>query len=122
MILKFNNYIKEELNVEKMDKETSKILKKNFIYRITEYKTYILSNIYVDRGKKEVEYKNFNSVDLNVILRELNNEFSKELIKKVDVNKLISGVNKIMKTKDINVKRDIRKLFEDYFKKINDIF
>jgi hypothetical protein len=122
MILKFNNYIKEELNIEKMDNETLKTLKKNFIYRITEYKTYILSNISVDRGKKEVEYKNFNSVDLNVILRELNNEFSKELIKKVDVDKLISGINKIMNTKNINVKRDIRKLFEDYFKKINDIF
>jgi hypothetical protein len=122
MILKFNNYIKEELNIEKMDNETLRTLKKNFIYRITEYKTYILSNISVDRGKKEVEYKNFNSVDLNVILRELNNEFSKELIKKVDVDKLISGINKIMNTKNINVKRDIRKLFEDYFKKINDIF
>jgi hypothetical protein len=122
MILKFNNYIKEELNIEKMDNETLRTLKKNFICRITEYKTYILSNISVDRGKKEVEYKNFNSVDLNVILRELNNEFSKELIKKVDVDKLISGINKIMNTKNINVKRDIRKLFEDYFKKINDIF
>jgi hypothetical protein len=45
MLKKFSNFLKEELWIEDMDQNSVDTLKKNLLFRLNEYRTFILSNI-----------------------------------------------------------------------------
>ena len=59
MLFRFNKFINEEIRIEKMDEPTLISLKKNLMFRLGEYRTYILANIEYNFTTNKVEYKKF---------------------------------------------------------------
>lgn len=112
MIFNFNQFIKEGLNPN-LDKETLKTIKGNLKYTLKEYKEYMLSNIKIENN--EVIYKDFDNIEYSVIMRELNNEFTKELIEKLKTEELINKIRQLYLDKEITIKKEIRKAFNEYF-------
>ena len=80
MLFRFNKFINEEIRIEKMDEPTLVSLKKNLMFRLGEYRTYILANIEYNFTTNKVEYKKFDKIDIPVITRELTNEFTAEVV------------------------------------------
>ena len=121
MILKFNQFIKEELRVNQLDKATLDVLKRNLKDKLIEYKESILSNI-KNTGEKPIYIDfQFDRIEKRVMTRELENEFTKDLIKDFEVVQLLDDIEKNMDKKPKNIKSIIRKLFREYFKKLENI-
>jgi polyphosphate kinase 2 len=120
MIKKFYNFINEELRIDKLDKETVDQLKINLMSILSEYRTYILANIEYNLKTNKVEYRNFDKIDIPVILRELNNEFTEEVIKDLNIESLLIKLNQILELKRRDTKKRIREEFDVYCNSIND--
>ena len=118
MLKKFYNFIREELWIEDMDKDSVETLKKNLLFRLDEYRVYILSNINYNFETNKVEYKDFDSIDIKVILRELTNEFTEEVVKELNIESFLRKLNQILELKKRNTKRKVRESFDDYYKSI----
>jgi polyphosphate kinase 2 len=118
MLKKFSNFLKEELWIEDMDKNSVDTLKKNLLFRLSEYRTFILSNINYNFETNKVEYKDFNIIDIKVMIRELTNEFTQEVIEELNIEAFLRKLNQILELKKRNTKRKVRETFDDYYKSI----
>lgn len=119
MLLKYKQFIKEELKISKIDNKTLDVLIGNVKYRLLEYKNYLLSNIEILDNK--VFYKEFDRLEKRIIIRELNNEFTKEFIDDIKLENLLNNLENIYDEKDISIKSKIRKLFREYFQYLENI-
>lgn len=119
MILKFTEFIKEELRISQINDKTLHVLKQNIKDRLIEYKTYILSNVTVVGGK--AVFKDFDTIETNIILRELNNEFTPEFIKELKIEELLNKIQSFYSEKDRYIKKKIRKTFRKYFEYLETI-
>ncbi len=120
MIKNFINFLNEELRIEKMDLKTLDALKINLLTRLNEYRTYILANIEYNLSTNKIEYKNFDRIDIKVIIRELSNEFSEEVIKELNIETFLLKLNQILELKKRNTKKKVREEFGTYFKSIEE--
>lgn len=110
--------IVEEIWIEDMDEKSLKTLKQNIIFRLGEYRTYILSNIIYNFETNKVEYREFDSIDIKVIIRELVNEFTEEVVTELNIEAFLRKLNQILELKKRNTKRKVRESFDDYYKSI----
>jgi polyphosphate kinase 2 len=117
-MLKYLKNINEELRVDDIDEKNLKSMKDNFMYRLGEYRVAILSNINYNTQTNKIEYLNFNNVDINVMIRELSNEFTKEFVEDLNVEAFLRKINQIMELKKRNTKRKVRESFDEYYKSI----
>lgn len=111
-------FINEGLSIEELDKKTLKVLKNNLINRLGEYRSYILDNIVYNTITNKIEYKHFSRIEIDIILRELNNEFTKSIIKEINIESLLRNINQILTLKKRNTKKKIREVFDEYRKTI----
>lgn len=118
MIFNFNKFINEELRVETMDETTISRVKQNLLYRLGEYRVYLLSNIEYDFSTNKVVYHNFEKIEIPVILRELNNEFTEEFVKEMNIEPFLRKLNQILELKKRNTKKKIREEFDKYYNSI----
>jgi len=117
--MKMKKPLFEEITISELDQNSLTEIKRNFKFRLGEYKTYILSNIVVDEPSGEVILKNFESIDIKVILRELNNEFTPEVVEELNVESFLRKLNQILELKKRNIKRKIREAFDEYYTSID---
>lgn len=115
MLKRFQNFILEDLRVSDLDPESLKKLKDNFLHRLTEYRTYILSSIIYDQETQQLNFGDLEKVDIPVIMRELNNEFTPEFVEELNVETFLRKVNQILELKNRNTKRKIRETFDEYY-------
>ncbi len=120
MVKKFNYFIKEELRIEKMDLRTLEMLKINLLTRLNEYRTYILANINYNTLTNKIEYKDFDRIDIKVIIRELSNEFSEEVIRELNIEAFLTKLNQLLELKKRNTKKKVRESFGLYFNSIEE--
>jgi polyphosphate kinase 2 len=118
MLKKFSNFINEELNIQDMDDNSLKTLKDNLLFRLGEYRTYILNNIVYNFDTNKIEYKEFNQIDIKTIIRELTNEFTEEVIQDLNIESFLRKLNQLLELKKRNTKRKVRESFDDYYKSI----
>jgi len=118
MLFRFNKFINEEVRIEKMDETTLTTLKKNLMFRLGEYRTFILANIEYNLTTNKIEYKNFDKIDIPVIIRELSNEFTTEIIEDLNIDSFLRKLNQIIELKKRNTKRKVREAFDEYYKTI----
>ena len=124
MIHNFNNFINEELRIDKLDDKSLNQLKLNLMARLNEYKNSILANIFYNMNTNKVEYKEiegveyFDLINIGIILRELNNEFSEEVIKDLNVESFLRKITQILELRKRNTKRKIREEFSEYYNSI----
>ena len=111
---KFLDFIKEELRIDKMDSENIEQIKRNILTRLGEYKSSILDNIVYNFQTNKVEYKSFEKIEVNIIMRELNNEFTPEVIQDLNIDTLLRKINQLMELKRRDTKSNIRKQFDDF--------
>ena len=100
MIKNFRIFVNEELRIEKMDLKTLDALKINLLTRLNEYRTYILDNIEYNTQTNKIEYKNFDRIDIKVIIRELSNEFSEEVVRELNIETFLLKL-KVQQLKDL---------------------
>lgn len=112
-IYNFNEFITERLKPDSVDPKTLKVLKQNLLIRLKEYKEYILKNIFIE--KNQVYFESFDRLDIRIMLRELNNEFSKEFIENYKIKDLLEYIDELMKKPDLKIKTKIREKFYFYF-------
>ena len=110
--------IVEEIWIEDMDEKSLKTLKQNIIFRLGEYRTYILSNIIYNFETNKVEYREFDSIDIKVIIRELVNEFTEEVVTELNIEAFLRKLNQIIELKKRNTKIKVRESFDEYYKSI----
>jgi len=120
MISKFKNFINEEVKIEKMDEKTLDSLKVNLMFRLGEYRTYILSNIEYNLTTNKIEYKNFDRIEIKVILRELSNEFTQDVIEELNIEAFLRKINQILDLRKRNTKKKVRESFDSYYKGIEE--
>lgn len=120
MIIKFKNFINEEVKIEKMDDKTIDSLKRNLMFRLGEYRTYILSNIEYNLLTNKIEYKNFDRIEIKVILRELSNEFTQDVIEELNIETFLRKINQILDLRKRNTKKKVREAFDSYYKGIEE--
>lgn len=120
MIINFNKFINEEMRIEKMDDKTLGTFKKNLMFRLEEYRTSILANIEYNTLTNKIEYVDYDRIDIPVILRELNNEFTQEVVEELNIEAFLRKVNQILELKKRNTKRKVRESFDEYFKTIEE--
>jgi polyphosphate kinase 2 len=118
MLKRFSNFIREELWIEDMDKPSVDTLKRNLLFRLNEYRTFILSNINYNLTTNKVEYKEFETIDIKVMIRELTNEFTEEVVQELNLEAFLRKLNQILELKKRNTKRKVRESFDDYYKSI----
>ena len=120
MLYKFKSFLKEELRISEMDGSSLSTLKVNLMDRLVEYRTYILSSIIYNFDTNKIEYKDLDSIDTKVIIRELSNEFTEEVVQEINIESFLRKLNQILELRKRNTKRKIRESFDDYFKSLND--
>jgi len=108
----------EEIWIEDMDEKSLETLKQNLIFRLGEYRIYILSNIIYNFETNKVEYRDFESIDIKVIIRELVNEFTEEVVTELNIEAFLRKLNQLLELKKRNTKRKVREAFDDYYKSI----
>ena len=118
MLHKFNQFIREEFRIEEMDEKSIQTLKQNLLFRLGEYRVAILSNIVYNFETNKIEYKEYDSIDIKVIMRELSNEFTEEVVSELNVESFLRKLNQILELKKRNTKRKVRETFDGYFKSI----
>ena len=118
MIFNFKKF-NEEISISTLDENTLKVIIDNFKYRLREYRTYILANIEYDLKTNKVEYKNFEKIDIKIIMRELINEFTSDFIEEVNVETFLRKLNQILELRKRNTKRRIRESFDEYYQTID---
>jgi polyphosphate kinase 2 len=118
-LYRFIEFIKEEVRIDKMDPESVEQVKIDLLKRINEYKIFILNNILYDFKTNKVEYKDFDSIDINLILSELKSEFTSEVIEDLNIETLLRKLNQILELKRRDTKKNIRKQFDDFINTIN---
>lgn len=120
MISNFIKFINEEITIGKMDPKTLSTIKDNLVERLDEYKDYILSSISYDIKTNKVIYdEGFDNIDLNIIMRELINEFSQDIISDLNVDTFLRKIHQIIDLRKRNTKKQIRDEFVEYYISLN---
>ena len=120
MIFNFNKFISEEISISKLDSATLQDTTNQLMYRLAEYRTYILANIHYNTLTNKVEYKNFDRIDIKVIMRELINEYTQEFVNELNIEAFLRKVNQILDLRKRNTKRKVREAFDEYYQTIED--
>lgn len=113
MINNFVKFINE--GIEKMDPKTLATIKDNLVKRLDEYKEFILTHIVYDIKTNKISYKDdFDNIDINVMMRELKNEFTPEVISDLNVESFLRKIHQIIDLKKRNTKKQVRDEFVEY--------
>ena len=115
MINNFKKFTNEKFNFEKIDAKTLNKIKENIVDRLDEYKESILTNIDYDIRTNKISYKEFENIDINVILRELKNEFTSDVIDEFNIDSFLRKVYQIIDLKKRSTKKQIREAFLEYY-------
>jgi len=120
MIFNFNKFINEEISISKLDDATLKDTKQQLMFRLGEYRTYILANIEYNFTTNKIEYKNFDRINIKVIMRELVNEYTQEFVNELNIEAFLRKINQILDLRKRNTKRKVREAFDEYYQTIED--
>ena len=118
-LYKYIDFIKEELRIDKMNSEDLERIKIDLLKRIDEYKVFILNNIEYDLKTNKIIYKEFEEINVDLIITELKNEFGDEVIEDLNIDTLLRKVNQLLELKRRDTKKNIRKQFDNFIKTID---
>lgn len=94
-------------------------IKKNFIEDLLKYQNSIIDNIQFDNKSGDVIYVDFDSIDVDTVIRQLKSDFDSDLVDQVNVESFFRKINQIMSLKKRNTKRKINDEFSLYIKSID---
>lgn len=113
-MINFSKFINE--GIEKIDPKTLTRIKDNLVARLDEYKEFILTNVLYDIKTNKISYaEDFDNIDINVMLRELRNEFTNDVVSDLNVESFLRKIYQILELKKRNTKKQIRDEFVEYY-------
>jgi polyphosphate kinase 2 len=122
MRIKLFNQLHEELNVSKMSEqdfsETITKIKKF----LEEYKNYILDNLEYNVKTNKVEYTDFQNINIEQILNQLNSDLGKEVVEQFNIETFFRKIYQILDLKRRNTIRKIKEEFRNYYFSIEERF
>ena len=119
MLYKFRSFLNEEINIEIMEEKSLDSIKRKLVFRLSEYRNYIIDNIKYNFKTKKIEYKEDYLIDIKSIIRELSSEFSDHIIIELNIEAFLRKLNQILELKKNNTKKKIKESFNDYYKSLN---
>jgi polyphosphate kinase len=109
---KFNTMINEELEFELPKKELLEI-KDDFCKDLNQYRDFIKSNIKSKAGV--VSYKDFDNIDINMMMSELTKEYGDEIVTFFNVETFLRKIYQLLDLKSKRTKESIELEFEEYY-------
>ena len=109
---KFNTMINEELEFELPKKELLEI-KDDFCKDLNQYRDFIKSNIKSKAGV--VSYKDFDNIDINMMMSELTKEYGDEIVTFFNVETFLRKIYQLLDLKTKRTKESIELEFEEYY-------
>ena len=122
MRIKLFNQVHEELNLTKMSEAEFKITIDKIKKILEEYKFGILDNLQYNVKTNKVEYKDFENINVEDIVDQLNTEIGKDIIDQFNVETFLRKVHQILDLKRRNTIRKIKEEFENYYNSIEGRF
>lgn len=121
-MLKFINFINEEINIVKLSKveflELINKVKKN----LDQYRFSILDNIEYNIKTNKIEYKKFENINISQILSQLNSELGKDVVEQFNIDSFLRKISQILDLRKRNTKRKIKEEFRDYYYSLDNRF
>ena len=121
-MLKFINFINEELNIGKLSKEEFSNLIDKVKKNLDEYRSSILDNIEYNIKTNKIEYKKFDNINISQILSQLNSELGKDVVDQFNIDSFIRKISQILDLKKRNTKRKVKEEFRDYYYSLDNRF
>ena len=112
-----NFYINEELEFELPVKKLKEIENK-FVLHLNKYKEYITTNI-KNKGDKVI-YQDFDNIDINMILSQLEKEFSKEIVIFFNTETFLRKIHQLLELKGRRTKEGIESEFNAYYQSLEE--
>lgn len=122
MRLKLFNQLHEELNITKMSEAEFKTTIDKIKTILEEYKIGILENLEYNVKTNKVEYKDFENIDVDDIVSQLNTELGKEIVEQFNIPAFLRKVHQILDLKRRNTIRKIKEEFRNYYNSIEQRF
>lgn len=113
----FNTFLNEELEFE-LPVEELQDIENQFVMRLNTYRDFILENISTEKG--EVIYKDFDNIDIEMILSELEKEFTKEIVIFFNTETFLRKIHQLLDLKGKRTKKMISAEFEIYYESLID--
>jgi polyphosphate kinase 2 len=121
-MLKFINFINEELNMGKLSKEEFSNLIDKVKKNLDEYRSSILDNIEYNIKTNKIEYKKFDNINISQILSQLNSELGKDVVDQFNIDSFLRKISQILDLKKRNTKRKVKEEFRDYYYSLDNRF
>ena len=122
MRLKLFNQLYEELNITKMSEMEFKTTIDKIKKILEEYKIGILENLEYNVKTNKVEYKDFENINVDDIISQLNTELGKEIVEQFNIPAFLRKVHQILDLKRRNTIRKIKEEFRNYYNSIEQRF
>ena len=113
----FNTFINEELEFE-LPVDKLKDIENKFVLHMNEYKDYITDNIKQKGGK--VFYTDFDNIDINMILTQLENDFGKDIVVFFNAETFLRKIYQILDLKAKRTKDGIESEFNNYYQSLEE--
>lgn len=109
----FNYFeMNEKYKINDLSDDDMEKIKNELIEALEEFQNGILDNIEFDVVSDKIKFLNdFKNLDINVIMKELNDEFGEDIIRELNVEALFRKIGQIIVLKKRNTKRRIREEF-----------
>lgn len=104
--------INEELEFDLPEKKLPQI-KEEFCKHLNQYRVFITENIKSKNGV--LKYKDFDNIDINMIIEELKNEFGEEVVTFFNVEAFLRKIYQLLDLKSKRTKESIEEEFEEYY-------
>ena len=101
----------EELEFDLPEKKLREI-KSKFCMHLNQYRNFISSSIKSNNGV--VKYKDFDNIDINMIMNELKKEFGEEIITFFNIETFLRKIHQLLDLKGKRTKESIEEEFDEY--------
>lgn len=109
--------INEELEFDLPEKKLPQI-KEDFCKHLNQYRVFIAENIKSKNGV--VSYKDFDNIDINMVIEELRKEFGDEIVTFFNVEAFLRKIYQLLDLKSKRTKESLEEEFEEYYASLND--
>jgi polyphosphate kinase len=113
----YDMYINEELEFE-LPKDKLNKIQKNFCKELNKYKIFITENIKEKQGR--LVYKDFDNIDISMIMKNLKKEFGKDIVVFFNVEAFLRKIHQLLDLKKKRTKEKIEQAFDHYYESLEE--
>jgi polyphosphate kinase 2 len=121
-MLRYLKSINEELNITKLSDVEFDDLVLKVIKNLDQYKISILNNIDYNLKTNKIEYKDFQNINIEQILSQLNTDLGKDIVNQFNIEAFLRKIYLILDLKKRNTKKKVKEEFKNYYDSLEERF